>query len=281
MKHSLLFLFLLASSICLSAQTRPELNYFYVSDNIAKPVTVKTQTGSFKVYTEYTYRGHISRIEAFDAHGNRIVNTQPKKKHISLDSDRNSPNEYWYVFDSIYEDSNSYDNSGANQAQVYNSANTNNGNQTGTWNHPYEYNPYRDMLYERASNLQARLGTGLLGESFELRGELGVHAVGFTAFAGIQKDLIFFKNENTTFIDGFNAGLGCYFGGLKNTFALNLQFGEQFRIGDYFVVGLQYSHFFNKRIGAFLDCNFGGKGAGYKNFLATVQGGVAFKILTK
>lgn len=274
-----IFLYFVCSSLYVFAQTRPEYHYFTVSDNIAKPVTVKTQSGSFKIYNSYTYRGHISRLEAFDAHGRRIVNTQPQKKSIPRSTDYSKPMEYWYVFDMIYEDydtqseSDNIPRSNKTEPQVY--ARDQQSEQQ------YDYNPYWDQLFSGNSNLQVRLGTGLLGEILELRGELGEYAFGFTAFAGVQKDLLFFKNDNESFIDGLNAGLGCYFGGLKNTFTLNLQYGDNWRSGQYIVVGFQYSHFFNRRLGLFIDTCAGGHGAGFKQFMVSAQGGIAFKILTK
>lgn len=95
MKHfsriSLILFFLLLS---ISSWADDEVNYFEVASNIAKPVTIKTNLGDYSFYNNFTLHGHISRIEAFDANGNRIVNTQPYKWEAGKG--------HWFKFDRIY-----------------------------------------------------------------------------------------------------------------------------------------------------------------------------------
>ena len=87
------------------AQEQTYINYFTVKDNIAQPVTIYTNLGTYKFSGSYTLYGHISRLSACDANGNKIVNTQPKKRSYS--TNKNKPMEFWYVFDMIYSSSGS------------------------------------------------------------------------------------------------------------------------------------------------------------------------------
>ena len=81
------------------------VNYFQVSSNIAQPVTIKTNLGTYSFSGSFTLRGHISRMEAFDHNGNRIVNTQPYEYERGTNVNKN-----WYRFSDIYESySSSYD----------------------------------------------------------------------------------------------------------------------------------------------------------------------------
>lgn len=75
-------------------------NYFEVSSSIAQPVTIETNLGTYTFSNSFTLKGHISRLVAYDANGNKIVNTEPKKK--SLHFGNNEPDKYWYVFSSTY-----------------------------------------------------------------------------------------------------------------------------------------------------------------------------------
>lgn len=58
-------------------------NHFKIASNIAKPVTINTNLGTYHLWGGETIYGHISRLEAFDANGNRIVNTEPQTKYYS------------------------------------------------------------------------------------------------------------------------------------------------------------------------------------------------------
>lgn len=104
---SFLFVFLVTFA---SAQEQTYINYFTVKDNIAQPVTINTNLGTYKFSGSYTLYGHISSLSAFDAYGNKIVNTEPKKWTYS--TDKSKPIEHWYVFDMIYSSSGSSYSSG-------------------------------------------------------------------------------------------------------------------------------------------------------------------------
>ncbi len=94
--------------------SRPEILYFQVRNSVAQPVTVRTDQGDFTFRNSYTFypAGHVSRLEAFDANGNRIVNTQPQRKSIHTGTG-SEPNEYWYVFSSVYDSDSGYGYSGS------------------------------------------------------------------------------------------------------------------------------------------------------------------------
>ncbi len=92
-------MFLLLCGTLSYAQKKEYINHFEVKSNIAQPVRVNTNLGSFTFSHNYTIRGKITHLEAFDAYGNRIENTKPKRK--SIKNDVHVPNEYWYVFKDV------------------------------------------------------------------------------------------------------------------------------------------------------------------------------------
>lgn len=98
MKKTILvgLLFLLSSA--LSFADGDWINYFQVSSNIAQPVTIKTNLGTYSFRGSFVLNGHISRMEAFDYYGNRIINTQPNKYERGTKVNKN-----WYVFSAVYE----------------------------------------------------------------------------------------------------------------------------------------------------------------------------------
>lgn len=93
----------LISLLSFELASAADVNHFWVSSTIAQPVTIKTNLGTFTFSGSYTLNGHISRLEAYDYYGNKIVNTQPYKYERGTERNIN-----WYRFTDIYEnDSNS------------------------------------------------------------------------------------------------------------------------------------------------------------------------------
>lgn len=91
-------LLMLIGTVCL-AQKKEYINHFEVRQNIAQPVKVKSNLGTFTFSGSYTIKGKITHIEAFDAYGNKIKDVKPKRK--SIKNDNRLPNEYWYVFKEV------------------------------------------------------------------------------------------------------------------------------------------------------------------------------------
>ena len=75
------------------------INYFEVADNIAQPVRIHTNLGDYSFSRSFTLHGELTRVEAFDAHGNKINNVKPQRRSIKADASR--PNEYWYAFKDV------------------------------------------------------------------------------------------------------------------------------------------------------------------------------------
>lgn len=92
------FITLISFLLTISFAFGSDVNHFEVSSTIAQPVTIKTDIGDFSFRDHYTLYGHFSRLEAFDYHGNKIVNTQPYKREWSTDGTIS-----WYRFSDIYE----------------------------------------------------------------------------------------------------------------------------------------------------------------------------------
>ena len=77
-----------------------EYNYFEVASNIAKPVFIVTNLGTYEIWGGEVIKGHISRCTPRDANGNLIVNNQAYKTEWS--TDKNKPTKKWWRFDMIY-----------------------------------------------------------------------------------------------------------------------------------------------------------------------------------
>ena len=88
----------------LFAQTETFVNYFTVPYNMAQPVTVKTNLGTFTFSETYTIYGRIETIEAYNINGQTIVVQRPKIKEGKT-ADGVSCIEYYYSFISYYDDS--------------------------------------------------------------------------------------------------------------------------------------------------------------------------------
>lgn len=130
-----------------------DVNYFEVSSSIAQPVTIKTNLGTYKFSGKFTLYGHISSIEAFDAHGNKITNTQPYKY--------SSSGEHWYRFSSIYQ---SYDWGSDNSYSSSSSTGQTLGN--AMWNSMTTFASFSDY----SLNIQARAGwSKYIAENLSLR----------------------------------------------------------------------------------------------------------------
>lgn len=88
-------------AIAMIGMSQDIINYFEVSKNIAKPVTIKTSKGTFKIYGGERIDGNLSWLEAYDANGNKIVNNTPYK----TDSGTNKPTIRYYRFSMLYNSS--------------------------------------------------------------------------------------------------------------------------------------------------------------------------------
>lgn len=261
-KSFFVLLFIFLAPICLS-QNREIINHFIVTGNVPQPVLIVTNLGAYSFSYDYVLIGNITMLEAYDINGNRIINIQKRSSSIT--------NDVWYMLSTIAKGTSPYIyegiDSGVEHYSTYAVSQEN-----------------RRLSYGGFPNLQLRIGTGFLGESATLKTVLGSNSIGFGLFGGAQKDMLFFKNNNSGFIDGWNVGLGLCGGGLHNELSLDLIVGNHYRIPKYFLFSFQWSHFFGSgRIGFFLE---GGIGA-YShseflgNFLPYAQGGIACRLFYK
>ena len=97
---ALLIVFSVSTVFALAQEDENEYNYFEVASNIAKPVTIVTNLGTYEIWGGEVIKGHISRCTPREANGNLIVNNQAYKTEWS--TDKNKPTKKYWRFDDTY-----------------------------------------------------------------------------------------------------------------------------------------------------------------------------------
>lgn len=205
MEKRIIFLLVMFLPVCAWAA---DVSYFEVSPNIAQPVTIKTNLGTFSFSGSYTLNGHVSRLEAFDAHGNRIVNTQPYKSSIGTSGVVN-----WYRFSDIYGNSSPSSSSSSSYSRPSESA---------SWQlfqGVMGLGSYSDDAY----NLQVRGGWSRYhAENISLKGGLA----GMYLMGTLGKDFIN-KNERKPLRWSAGAGMRLIFDDILSDFCFGIKLGNR------------------------------------------------------
>lgn len=248
---------LLAIALC--SHARDCYNYFYARGDVCLPVTVKASEGSFTItYDGQMVEGYLSYVEAWDCRGRKII--MPRLAPDGYSSDQSVPVERVYVFQYLYDDSDS----------GYSDSSSGSGYRSGG------YDPWAERLTEtvrRGStiydpgypNATFQLGiSNVYGEFFRAKGCFGGR-MGFVVYGGIGHDWIF-KPKNEDFIGpkprkkiSWHAGLGMYGGALDGVsrdgeFQLLIDYAETALVDNGSVnIKLEGSWYFGNdgRFGAF------------------------------
>lgn len=198
------------------------INYFEVSNNIATPVTIRTNLGTFQINGGEKIEGNITSLSAYDANGNLIVQNSYYK------SKWNSSHTYhyrYYRFESTYNQS-TY--SGNNSSKT----SSNNNFERSIGQASQSVSRAQGQFIDAAAvmsdipmsgypNLQVRSGISVAyGELIGLQAELGGKG-GWILGGGIGKDYIRDIDSLSWYID-----LGMYMGDEENLFIMGVIFGK-------------------------------------------------------
>ena len=109
MKSKFLFVavILFLAHMTVYAQSEIFINYFTVPKNMAQPVTVITNLGTYTFSGTYVIYGRIEKIEVFNINGERIEVDKPRIKE-GITATGASCVEYYYSFTKFYKGSSSY-----------------------------------------------------------------------------------------------------------------------------------------------------------------------------
>ena len=261
------------------------INFFEVANNIATPVTIKTNLGTFQINGGETIRGSITSLTAFDANGNRIVQNSYYK------SEWNSSHTYhyrYYRFESTYNQSTSNNNNSSKSSSSNNiEKSIGQASQSITRAQGQFIDAAAGMSAVQMDgypNLQIRGGISIAyGEFVGLQAELGGKG-GWILGGGIGKDLIRGSDSLSWYAD-----LGMYMGDEDNLFVMGFIFGKSIldapnwtsgKIHSRFLLGsgmyLGWEHYFEDipRLGFFIigQLNFGSY---------DLRAGISWKIFAK
>lgn len=254
-----------------SAHAQDIINYFEVADNIAKPVTIKTRLGTFQIYGGERIAGNLYSVEAYDAKGNKIVNTQPYKTATAT----NKPTVRFYRFKDLYGSSSKTSSSSYSSSSSSNKGSGGNGefNEMQDW-----VDEAIDIPMEGYPNLQVSAGASFLMDEYaSLKAELG-GAGGFIFEGGIGKN-IFDNNSGTSWC----ASIG-YYGGNKNfclTYGMAFLYSQ--KASDYALVyEMEFSYFFKNvpRFGFYAELQFGAY-LNHTAFTFNAGIGISWKLFSK
>lgn len=199
------------------------INFFEVGDNIATPVTIKTNLGTFLINGGESIRGAITSLSAYDADGDLIVQNTYYK------SEWNSAHTYHYRY---YRFLSVYNSSSQPNRSTSTSASNSNGLEQSIYRTTEGFKRTQGQLIDAAvglsnvdmrgyPNLQLRSGISLLyGEYAALHAELGGKG-GWILGAGIGKDFIRGDNSITWYGD-----FGMYMGDEEDLFVMGFIFGK-------------------------------------------------------
>ena len=246
------------------------INYFYVADNIAKPVKLNTSVGQLTIWGGERKDGNISIYSAYDANGNQIVNTTPYKTDIGT----NKPTVRYYRFQTLY-------NSTSNNKTQPSSSNRSKGSDFADKLGDYAVRAAA-IPQEGFPNLQVRVGASFfMAEYASLKAELG-GVGGFVICGGLGKSLFDKAVEGKSWY----AGLGYYGGDEDFSFSLNFLYLDSHRIlSRILAFELEFSYFFEGgRFGVFADGQMGicfdaNTDAGLLKF--NIGAGIAWKLFSE
>ena len=220
------------------------INYFEVASNIATPVTIKTNLGTFQINGGETIRGTITSLTAFDADGNWIVQNSYYK------SEWDSKHTYhyrYYRFESTYNQSSSNNNKSSKSSSNNNKSNNNLERSIGQASQSIT-RAQSKFIDEAASmsavpmdgypNLQIRGGISIAyGELVGIQAELGGEG-GWILGGGIGKDYIRGSDSLSWYAD-----LGMYMGDEDNLFVMGFIFGKSILDAPNWTSGKIHSRF--------------------------------------
>lgn len=242
-----------------------EINYFKVDKGIAKPVTIETNLGRYKIYGGEEIKGHITKCTPRDAHGNLIVNNQAYKTEWSTDGSKPTK-KYWRFSDTYNEHSVDDDDE--------RSSSSGGNDDNGSWGGDFanSMNKYAGRASEIECygypNFQFRVNWSLhFGEMITVKTEF--HGKGGYIFAGgigKQFDLIMpEKKLSWCFFTGYYSGSAD-----GNDFSLLVGVGCNQVHGPIMVyTSIEYTHFLSvaPHVGFYLGA---GAGIYVDNSLSTV-----------
>lgn len=220
MKRSLFFLLFFSLYSYIYAQEI--VNYFEVANNIATPVTIRTNLGTFQIKGGETIRGTITSLTAFDANGNWIVQNSYYK------SEWNSAHTYhyrYYRFESTYNQSTSNGSNSSKSSSNNNIERSIDQASQGISRAQGQFinaaSSMADIPMRGYPNLQIKGGIAVTyGEFVGLQAELGGKG-GWILGGGIGKDYIRGCDSLSWYTD-----LGMYMGDESNLFVMGVIIGK-------------------------------------------------------
>ena len=209
-------------AIAMTIQAQDIINYFEVSKNIAKPVTIKTSKGTYQIYGGERIDGDLGWLEAYDADGNKIVNNTPYETEYGT----NKPTIRFYRFSMLY------NSSSTTPSTTPSSTNNNNigaelGERIGQSLNDFT-SKASQVPMKGYPNFQVRLGYSM--DKYEY---LGLHYE-FGEMGGGYLHGAIGKTMNAIDIDEkmkWMAGIGWYGGNIHNTVDFGVFFGTGFTKG--------------------------------------------------
>lgn len=262
-------------SLCSTMKAQEIINFFEVAENIAKPVTIKTNLGTFKIYGGEKISGTIYSLTAYDANGNKIVQNSYYK------SEWNSSHTYhyrYYRFKDVYSSSSQSSQSESNSGYRPNRTAQEVGNQLGN-----SLARGMGVDIDGTPNLQVRGGWAWrYGEYVSLKTELGGMA-GLVFAGGYGKDLI---NEGWSSEDvSWFAELSAYISSDEDgydSFSFGLLYASTLGYDEILGVQFEYSHFFEDapRLGYFIN-GFWGVLHSTDRLCFNVGAGLSIKLLSR
>ena len=250
-KIVLIFCFMCCSSI-LNAQEI--INYFEVGGNIATPVTIKTNLGTFQIYGGESISGAITSLSAYDADGDLIVQNSYYK------SEWNSTHTYhyrYYRFLSTYNSSSSDNNNSSSPRSYGNGDNSIISDETAR-NMGRAFAKLSFIETEGSPNLQVREGISFnYSDYVSLKAELG-GAGGLALSAGYGTHLLDVSDQT------FYIGAALFIANDNNGYNSFSFLGVIYGVGTDGVqmmdlLLLEYSHHFKSipRLGYYLNASVG------------------------
>lgn len=273
-----MIVFMAGTMLAVAQKDENEYNYFEVGSNIAKPVTIVTNLGTYTIWGGEVIKGHISRCTPRDADGNLIVNNQAYKTEWS--TDKNKPTKKWWRFDMIY-NTDSKSNDGESSSTNSNRSSSNSRSKDiadAMSNYADRASKYECYGY---SNVQIRTGwSSHFGWMLTAKAELGGRG-GYVFEGGVGTNHILDNQQNA---HSWYFGVGIYGGSESgNDIAFTIYIGEISESNRTMLVAmnLEYSHFFKNapHIGYYIGGLFGGLVKGNDiNGTADIHAGLSLRL---
>lgn len=272
---------LLLLSMGVFAQQSTFKTILEVGGNLATPLKVQTDHGTYTLYSSLTLDGAVSVRSATDANGNRVVVPQGSTKtHAVTKGDKHySESVRTYHFGMIYNSSTS-SSSSSSSSSSYNSSSSSSSSNESVADH-FGRAATSVMHYETDGypNVNVKLGwSWLMGENVQLKTCLGGMG-GFVLYGGVGSEFAYGKNLN------WNVGVGYYLNVDADGYSdldLGFAFGKSCHYDGYVFTGnLSYTYFFDwaeKWFGVFAGADLGLALGGDLKFVWNVEVGVAVKL---